>query len=244
MLTQESVQDFTKKFQTSEKNIIREYVQHLFLSSLYKTKEAGKLLFKGGTALRFVFQSPRFSEDMDFTGKGVRKIREIDTPFLSALAELEMAGLDVQLEEAKETSGGYLGIIRYKLFDVSEGIKFEVSLRKASKTHGEATSIVSDFTTPYSLIHISAPELVSGKIEALLFRRKPRDYYDLYFMLRHPALNRIVNKDMLHSVLGFLDNEKIDFKRELSILLPVSHHLVLKNFKENLRSEIGKYIRK
>lgn len=242
MLTRENIREFTRKFQTGEKNIIREYVQHLFLSGLYKTKKAGKLFFKGGTALRFVFQSPRFSEDMDFTGKDIRKTDEIDTLFLSALAELEMAGLDVRLKEAKETSGGYLGIVRYELFGVTEGIKFEVSLRKAPGTSGEAVSIVSDFTTPYTLIHISAPELVSGKIEALLFRRKPRDYYDLYFMLRHPGLNRIINKNKLNLVLKYLADEKIDFKRELSILLPVSHHLVLKNFKENLRNEIRRYI--
>lgn len=242
MLTQEDIQEFTRKFQTSEKNIIREYIQHLFLSSLYKTKKADKFLFKGGTALRFVFQSPRFSEDMDFTGKDIHEADEIDTPFLSALAELEMTGLDVHLEEAKETSGGYLGIIRYELFDVAEGMKFEVSLRKAFKTHGEATSIVSDFTTPYTLVHISTPELVSGKIEELLSRRKPRDYYDLYFMLRHPGLNGVVNKKRLHLVLKYLADEKIDFKRELSILLPVSHHGVLKNFKENLKNEIKRYI--
>lgn len=242
MLAQENIQEFTRRFQTNEKNVIREYVQHLFLSSLYKVKKADKLLFKGGTALRFVFQSPRFSEDLDFTGKDIRKTDEIDTLFLDALAELETAGLDVHLKEVKRTSGGYLGIIHYELFGVTESMKFEVSLRRAPRVHGEAASIVSDFTTPYTLVHISAPELVSGKIEVLLSRRKPRDYYDLYFMLRSPSLNRIVNKNRLHLVLKCLADEKIDFKRELSILLPASHHLVLKNFKETLRGEIKRYI--
>lgn len=242
MLTQEKIQELSRRLQTSERNITREYVQHLFLSSLYKTKKADKLLFKGGTALRVIFQSPRFSEDLDFTGNDIRTTGEIDTLFLSALTELEMAGLDVRVQEAKKTSGGYLGIVRYELFDVTEGMKFEVSLRKNSKASAEVTSIVSDFTPPYTLVHVSAPDLVSGKIEALLSRRKPRDYYDLYFMLRHPGLNRIVEKKRFHAVLKCLADEKIDFKKELSILLPVSHHALLKNFKDNLRNEIRKYL--
>ena len=48
-------------------NIVREYFQHVFLSELYKLPEAKRLLFKGGTALRIVYGSPRFSEDLDFS---------------------------------------------------------------------------------------------------------------------------------------------------------------------------------
>jgi len=48
-------------------NIVREYFQHVFLGELYKLSNAEKLLFKGGTALRIVYGSPRFSEDLDFT---------------------------------------------------------------------------------------------------------------------------------------------------------------------------------
>jgi predicted nucleotidyltransferase component of viral defense system len=39
-----------------------------FLSYLYKQPDSEKLLFKGGTALKFIFRSPRYSEDLDFTG--------------------------------------------------------------------------------------------------------------------------------------------------------------------------------
>ena len=40
----------------------------IFLSYLYQEPGSEKLLFKGGTALRIVFKSPRFSEDLDFSG--------------------------------------------------------------------------------------------------------------------------------------------------------------------------------
>ncbi|MDP1760196.1 MAG: nucleotidyl transferase AbiEii/AbiGii toxin family protein, partial [Candidatus Woesebacteria bacterium] len=48
-------------------NVVREYFQHIFLGELYKLPNSEKLLFKGGTALRIVYGSPRFSEDLDFS---------------------------------------------------------------------------------------------------------------------------------------------------------------------------------
>lgn len=36
--------------------------------AFYQEKEAEAILFKGGTALRLIYQSPRFSEDLDFSG--------------------------------------------------------------------------------------------------------------------------------------------------------------------------------
>ena len=61
MISRQFITDLSTKYQTSEQNIAREYCQHLFLSYLYRLKGGEKMLFKGGTALRIVFQSPRFS---------------------------------------------------------------------------------------------------------------------------------------------------------------------------------------
>ncbi len=80
------------------------------------------------------------------------------------------------------------------------------------------------------------------KVQALLARRKPRDYYDLYFMLRHPEMNRLLSKARFPRILQGLKTEEINFKRELSVLLPVSHHLILKDFKRILEKEIKKYV--
>src|SRR3989338_8358551 len=67
MITRQFITELSTKNQTSEQNIAREYCQHLFLSYLYRNVVAEKLLFKGGTALKIVFKSPRFSEDLDFS---------------------------------------------------------------------------------------------------------------------------------------------------------------------------------
>ncbi len=74
MISIETLEKLSKQYQIALfPNIVREYFQHLFLAELYKFPDAGKLLFKGGTALRIVYGSPRFSEDLDFSLFGVEQ---------------------------------------------------------------------------------------------------------------------------------------------------------------------------
>ena len=242
MLSQDSLKEFTKKFQTIEKNIVREYIQHLFLSLLYKLPESENLLFKGGTALRFIYGSPRFSEDLDFTGENIYRYQMIDTLFIDVLSEIGKQGIEIGFKEAKPTTGGYLGIIHYQLYDFGEDMKFEISLRRAKKLTKEITTIINDYTPPYTIVCLSRKEIVKEKMRALLERKKPRDYYDLYFFLRHPELHKFIKKALLKEILESLKKERINFKEELSVLLPVSHQLILKDFKANLIREIKRFI--
>ncbi len=242
MLNIENLKEFTDKNQTRLENIIREYIQHLFLSSLYKIKGSEKLLFKGGTALKFIYNSPRFSEDLDFDGQNIHQNKLIDDLFIETISEVEKIGIEIGLKEAKPTTGGYLGIISYRLYDISGEMKFEISLRSGKKSDYEMVTIVSDYLPSYSIIHSPAEKIVKGKIEALLNRGKPRDYYDIYFILRHPELRKTIGKNQLKAIERNLNKTEINFKKELSVLLPVSHQIILKDFKKLLKQEIGKYL--
>ena len=153
MLSLENLKEFTNKNQTRLENIIREYIQHLFLSSLYKIKGSEKLLFKGGTALKIIYGSPRFSEDLDFDGQNIYQPKVIDDLFIETISEIEKIGIEIGLEEAKKTTGGYLGIISYRLYDISKEMKFEISLRSGKKADYEMATIVSDYLPSYSIIH-------------------------------------------------------------------------------------------
>jgi len=242
MLSLENLKEFTKKFQTTEKNVVREYIQHLFLSSLYKLPMAQKLLFKGGTALRFIYGSPRFSEDLDFTGENIYDYGTIDEFFINTLSEIEKQGIKTGLKEAKPTTGGYLGIIHYELYDFIADMKFEISLRRGRGLTKEIATIVNDYTPSYTICHLSGKDIVKGKMAALLSRGKPRDYYDFYFLLRNSELRKFAEITLLKKALEKLEKENINFKRELSVLLPASHQLILKDFKSNLIKEIKKFI--
>ena len=48
------------------RNVLREYLQARVLETLQRLGATRPLAFCGGTALRFLFLMPRYSEDLDF----------------------------------------------------------------------------------------------------------------------------------------------------------------------------------
>jgi predicted nucleotidyltransferase component of viral defense system len=233
MLAQDEIKRLSLRLQTTELNVRREFIQHQFLRFFYQQLNAQKVFFKGGTALRIAYQSPRFSEDLDFDSK--LNFSELERVIQSTLELLDKDGIKNEIIESKKTSGGYLGIIKLDNLNTS----LEISSRKNSK--GEPITIVGDFTLPYTIYMLAGESLFSEKIEALLFRKKPRDYYDLYFMLRSNLLN-ISQKRKLSKIIPLIKSTRINFKKELKIFLPKSHWAVVGNFKNVLLSEIQRYV--
>ena len=48
------------------KKLITEYLQALILKSISESEFNLNISFRGGTCLRFVYNNPRFSDDLDF----------------------------------------------------------------------------------------------------------------------------------------------------------------------------------
>ena len=226
MLTIKNLEKFTKQAQTTLDNIIREYCQHLFLSFLYQQAGSEKLLFKGGTALRIVFGSPRYSEDLDFTGINISQ-REV--------------GIRVELEEGKATTGGYLGKAYFSAYGEKTPVIIQVSLRNGKEPKGIIATIKNDYILAYTLVHLPKEEIIKGKLRALFNRHKPRDFYDFFFLLsgNNPVVKE---KDNLIKTLKLSRELKIDFRRELRRFLPASHVMHLRNFKKILEQKIEEYI--
>lgn len=238
------LKQFSDRHQTTIDNVTREYIQHLFLSFLYQEKKSESLLFKGGTALRLVWQSPRFSEDLDFTGIKI-SISQIEALMESTLEKIEKEGIKTDIKESKKTSGGYLSIFHFKTSEYESGIQIEVSLRPTSKDSGTVSLISSDMIPPYTLVHLDVQNLVTEKIQACLTRAKARDFYDLYFILRsRMAFHEIFSKDkgLKAKLLSAIENQKLDIRSELKRFLPTSQQLLLKNFKSTLLSELERNI--
>ena len=59
-------------------NLLREYMQACILRSLHESEAFLNLSFVGGTALRFAFNLPRFSEDIDFSLENIRGYCPVD----------------------------------------------------------------------------------------------------------------------------------------------------------------------
>lgn len=240
MIDAKQVRELAERYQTPADNIVREYFQHLFLSHLYRQKDADHLLFKGGTALRVVWQSPRFSEDLDFTGTNA-SIHAIESVLEKTLVGVEDEGIHVKIDEAKKTSGGYFSILQFEGEGNRGEIQLEVSLRVPGKAKGDTALIPSEFLPAFTLIHLEEKILVHEKVAALLTRAKPRDFYDLYFILRSRlAFKEVFQKDksLKAKLLEAMKKTKLDAKSELKRFLPASQHGLLKNFKTILTAEI------
>jgi len=233
------------KYQTSEQNIAREYCQHLFLSYFYQQKGAEKLLFKGGTVLRIVFKSPRFSEDLDFSASNV-SVAEINILIAAVISSLEKEGIQAVKEVNPgtdgSTSGGYYAIVHMKLLEFDSDIRIKVSLRSQDELKSNSALIENDFVPPYTIIYLDENILVGEKVAALLDRAKPRDFFDLYFILRSRELVKFVPKNIENLKQRIFEVLVNGWEKELKIFLPISYHTLVSDFQERLKREIETHI--
>lgn len=269
MISYEALEKLAVQYQAGVfPNIVREYFQHVFLSELYKLPEAEKMLFKGGTALRIIYGSPRFSEDLDFSVFGVptRDLKKfVEDLFVKVLAKMEHSGIHVEIGgKSDKTSGGYFGIATFKLLDFPPvSVEINVSLRNgrefslrrpASARHagggsgghvrGEVDSVANDFVPAYALVHLPQDELVEEKVfGALLERKKPRDFYDLYFIMRKGMFS-VGHKTRLQETKEVIVTEakKIDFRGELGAFLPANQQVIIRDFHRALEAELNRQI--
>ena len=57
---------YPEQLRLFRESILKEYLQYKILKSIFDQKSSEKLVFLGGTALRIIHGSTRFSEDLDF----------------------------------------------------------------------------------------------------------------------------------------------------------------------------------
>lgn len=242
MISAEDIKRLSTRHQTIPATMAREYLQNCFLSEFYKLENSDRILFKGGTALRLIYQSPRYSEDLDFTGINNILYPEIEDLLLETLRNLSSWGFEIEIIEAKKTTGGYLSKIDFSFSGFKINLKIEISFRiRKQKSKGVLSRTKNEFIPHYDIYQLSQKEIVNGKISALIARAKARDWYDLYFLLRAQMLE-IEHKKILSKLLEKLKKSKTDFKKELKDFLPYSHKMILKDFKKNLIREIESVI--
>lgn len=86
--------------------------------------------------------------------------------------------------------------------------------------------------------------MVEEKIfSALPERKKARDFYDLYFIMRRGLLS-VNHKKYLakikHEIIT--DARKIDFRRELGVFLPMNQQAIVRDFAGVLERELNRQI--
>jgi len=173
-------------------NKIREYLQARVLVNLQQSGAMIPLAFHGGTALRFLYDLKRFSEDLDFTLEKTSGGYDLRSYLHNLQRSFNQEGyeLDIRVSDQKTVHSAFL---RFKglLFELglsmhqSENlsIKIEVDTNPPEGAILE-TTMVRRFDI-LQLQHHDRSSLLAGKLHALLQRRytKGRDIYDLMWYL-------------------------------------------------------------
>ena len=243
MISKDQINEFSKRLAIDEFTIIREYIQVVFLSVMYSIPDSSKVYFKGGTAIRLLLKSGRFSEDLDFTSE--LPATKLDEIVNETIKKMSLIIPDMKLKRTEENKFAYTGILSYH----PEGMKhplnihLDFSLREKPETSKE-TVLESDFpVAPLPVIrHMDWQEILAEKIRAFLYRLKGRDVYDLWFMLqkgveldwkminRKTAFYKMVTslQDVMNRIGSFDDKQ---LKNDLGKFLPAHD----RNFVEHLK---------
>jgi len=172
----------------SEKlNLLREYLQAMALRSLHESEAFVNLVFVGGTALRFVYGLPRFSEDIDFSLAGSNGY-EPEVWMKKLKNDLQLAGFNaaVSWNDRSTVHKSWIkvaGLLKdaglAAMGDQNLSIKLEIDTNPPQGAVSE-TGIVNRHAM-LSLRYYDLPSLMAGKTHALITRKyaKGRDWYDL-----------------------------------------------------------------
>lgn len=231
--------------------ILKEYWQLLFLQKMYSLENSEKIFFKGGTAIRFLLGSFRFSEDLDFTSVAKKEIAE---RLLFDTFNYFVKNIDSNLEfkkervisKFKEESLRYRFLILPKSSNQKVSIRIDVSLRENPQTKKQKVLIPFDYPiSPYPLVvHLSMEEILAEKIRALFTRGKSRDLFDLWFLLtKKITLDQklIEKKFKIYPRLKFsleklkkiiLSYEEKKLKKEINQFLPENYRNFYRDLKE------------
>lgn len=181
---------------TQSRNIVREYLQARILGNLQRSGAMVSLAFQGGTALRFLFSIPRFSEDLDFC----LEIPGADYDFRGYLKTIEKMFLSegynlmIKVSDRKIVHSAFIrfyGLLFDLELSMQPGEALSVKIEIDTQPPGGAgltKTIIRRYETLH-LHHHDRASLLAGKLHAILQRSfvKGRDLYDLTWYLSDPT---------------------------------------------------------
>ncbi|MBU1487055.1 nucleotidyl transferase AbiEii/AbiGii toxin family protein [bacterium] len=181
---------------------MREYLQTLILKQLYRTTSGKKLYFTGGTYLRLVHNTKRFSEDLDFNTNAITQ-GEFEDLLRHVRDELKRIGIESQVKFT-HWENMYVSKLIFpeieKAYNVvsrdskKEGIMIKVETNRPGWRIKTETQVISGFGEFFPCICTSGGVLFADKIDAFTKKGRGRHLYDIIFMLsnRYPVDENIL----------------------------------------------------
>ena len=227
---------YQPKDNSERENAIKEIVQEIVLSGLYRGGFFDKAVFYGGTCLRIFHGLNRFSEDLDFALLSKDEKFKIEDYFPAIKKELISYGLDMDVVKKEKRKGdndvqsafvkGNTQILLMSFFPnnnevgnviKNQTIKIKFEIDTDNPKGGVVETKYRLLPAPYEVKVFDEPTLFAGKIHAILCREyknriKGRDYYDYLF---YCAKGTKVNLEYLENKLK--SSNKISFDTKLDL---------------------------
>lgn len=227
MLTLKEIEKFyPEKEKVFKRNILREYIQYKILDIIFNDDISKKLSFIGGTCLRIIYGTSRFSEDLDFDNFGL-SLDEFTYLSKEVKRMLELEGYGVEIKIVSKKAFRCYIKIPGLLFEeeLSDFINEKITIQLDSESQGYSYQsdriLINKFDVFTQILVAPKNILLSQKLWAILNRNviKGRDIYDATFLfsLSEPDFDylnfkaKIKDKNQLkEAILKRLKNENLD----------------------------------
>lgn len=242
-------------FNRSPKASLIEYLQYEILDSLFKQKNSENLSFIGGTSIRIVYQSQRFSEDLDFDNFGLN-FEDFKKLLDNTAKDMKIKGFELEFKFVEKMAFHcYIKFPNILFFNElsknnDEKLLIRIDAVEKDKDVTPDMYILNNFGVYRKILVNPADIILSQKILAILERKreKGRDFYDVSYLLgitkpNYKYLKDIRNwnpKTVKEKLLGKIDSLNI---KELSdevlpfLLKPEDTDRVL-TFKEYIEQKL------
>lgn len=204
---------YPEHLQKFERFMLREYLQYKILELIFESNRENKLAFLGGTCLRIVYNSNRFSEDLDFDNFNLtKKDFEIITGHVQAGLKL----LGYQTEIHNVYKGAYHCYIRFPEVLYREGMtrhkEEKILIRLDSEPHEfkykPDLPLLNKFDVFTQIKTTPKDVLLAQKFYTLINRKKNkgRDFYDIVFLM---GMDQTPNYNYLELKLGITSSGEL-----------------------------------
>ncbi len=169
--------------------MLREYLQVKILEILFESQVASKLCFLGGTCLRIVHGNRRFSEDLDFDNRGLKKDQFEDVAN-TIRTQLEREGYEVELRTV--VRGAWHCYIKFPGLLYKEGLSghheekilIQLDMESQQVDYEPERFILNRYEVFTSILTTPLSVLLSQKLYTIINRKrkKGRDFFDVVFL--------------------------------------------------------------
>ena len=185
-----------------------ELLQLLLLDNLYAQSGSERMIFQGGTALRWVYGGMRFSEHLDFVTDLARTdiervlAKTYPQAVNACIAQFGRGVAEQQVKEARKSAYKILFVFRPETQRERIAVRLEFEMLQKGRVPAHDRFVLMNLPQvaglliggqlllPYTssiLLAETVEEILSDKIRALLERKylKGRDLFDIWWIVKH-----------------------------------------------------------